>query len=142
MFSAYEGKVTRPSQSLAVVGSDYPNRRGPPRRFELAMCSAGEAILLQPEPDNPADPHAVAVFSVRGIQIGYLTAERAPLIGRMIRQGEDVAAVFQGHTAYGATIRVAFGGELPVLPEPSSVRPSTAEADPFPEWLPDDIWPD
>lgn len=131
-----------PAMSLAVVGADYPNRRGPPRRFELAMCAIGEAVLLRPEPDNPADPHAVAVFSARGIQIGYLTAERAPLIGRMIRQGEDVAAVFQGHASYGATIRVAFGGELPVLPEPKRARHSFAQADPFPEWQPDPIWPD
>jgi hypothetical protein len=42
-------------QSLAIVGIDYPNKRGPGRRFELEICKPGEPIELRPEPDNPFD---------------------------------------------------------------------------------------
>lgn len=126
-----------PQQSLAVVGADFPNKRGPGRRFEIAMCSPGEHIELIPEPRNPADPRAVAVFSARGIQIGYLTAERCGRIGQLIRQGREVRAIFQQATPYGAVIRAAFDGEVPELPE---VQP--IEASETPDFWPDPEWPD
>lgn len=102
--------------SLAVVGADYPNRRGPGRRFEIALCQPGEAVELRHEPKNPADPLAIAVFSARDVQLGYLTAERAALIGGFIRGGRDVEAVFQRASTYGAVIRVAFDGATMDLP--------------------------
>lgn len=109
------------SLTLAVVGADHPNKRGPTRRFEIAMCIPGEPAELRPEPNNPADPQAVAVYSARGIQIGYLTAERAPWIGSLIRNGREMATIFQTSTTYGALVRLAFDGELPELP-PSRER--------------------
>lgn len=122
--------------SLAVVGADHPNKRGPGRRFELALCSPAEPIELRPEPKNPVDPQAVAVFSCRGIQLGYLTAERAPWIGGMIRSGREIAAAFQEQTQWGAIVRVAFDGVAPTLP-PTRVEEqgeSSGESDGF--------WPD
>ena len=121
--------------SLAVVGADYPNKRGPSRRFEIALCQPGEPIELRPEPKNPADPRAVAVWSCRGVQIGYLSAERCGRIGQLIGQGRAVKAIFQEATRYGAVIRVAFDGDEPTLP-PSH------ESDPEPEWWPDEEWPE
>lgn len=96
--------------SLAVVGADHPNKRGPGRRFEIALCAPGEAVALRPEPKNPADPRAIAVHSSRGVQIGYLSAERAPLLGRYLSAGCAVEAVFQHATEYGAVIRVGING--------------------------------
>jgi len=119
--------------SLAVVGADYPNRRGPGRRFEIEICRPGEPIHLVPEPKNPADPRAVAVFSERGVQLGYLTAERCGLIGKAIRDGRVVRAIFQKKAPYGAVIRVAFGVD-PVLPPEE-------KGDPWPPPDPD-FWPD
>jgi hypothetical protein len=87
------------------------------------MCIPGEPIELRHDPNNPADPQAVAVYSARGIQIGYLTAERAPWIGSLIRSGREMSTVFQAATPYGAILRLAFDGELPELPpvrEPKS----------------------
>lgn len=69
-----------------------------------------------PEPKNPADENAIAVYSERGVQFGYLTAERAPLIRKYMRDGHDIAAAFQAPTSFGAYIRVAFDGAVPVLP--------------------------
>jgi len=130
--------MAQPQRSLEVVGADYPNKRGPGRRFEIELCKPGEPIELRPEPKNPADPRAIAVFSCRGVQLGYLTAERAPLIGRDLRIGREIQAIFQGKTAYGCAIRVAFDGEVPSLPD-EKPWPLPEPGDGF---YPDPEWPD
>lgn len=124
--------------SLAVVGADYPNRRGPGRRFEIEICKPGEPVQLVLEPKNPADPRAVAVLSARHVQIGYLTAERCGWIGGMIVEGRELRAIFQSKARYGAVIRVAFDGEEPVLPA-SNTSDSDGGDDAFwPDWIPPD----
>jgi len=132
-----------PALSLAVVGADFPNRRGPGRRFEIAMCSPGEPVELIPEPKNPADPRAVAVFSARGIQIGYLTAERCGRIGSLMANGHEVRAVFQKKASYGAVIRAAFDGEEPTLPaDTESELPEHDSGGGEDGFWPDDVYPD
>lgn len=117
--------------TLAVVGIDHANADGSNRRFELALCAPGERVELRPEPRNKHDRFAVAVFSARGQQIGYLTAERAPWIGSRIRAGEELAAVFQGLQGSAAYIRVRFGGGAPTLPQPrEQAPPADFEPDP------------
>jgi len=123
--------------SLHVVGADHPNRGGGNRRFEILLCTPGESVALVPEPRNPVDRNAVMVLSARGVQIGYLTADRAAWVGAMLRQGREMAGVFQQATPMGAAIRVAFDGAVPVLP--AAVM---AEADPEPEFWPDEVPPD
>lgn len=129
--------------SLAVVGADFDNKSGPPRRFEIAMCEPGEPVDLVHEPRNPADSNAIAVFSKRGIQMGYITAERAPLVLRELRAGR-VSAIFQKSERWGATIRASLDGSTPTLPESSDSRaevwppPGSDDAD----WWPDEEWAD
>jgi hypothetical protein len=65
------------------------------------------------------------------VQIGYLTAERAPYIGRMLDRGRELIGIFQELGTRSAVIRVAFDGAIPALPSPQD----TAEA-------PADFWPD
>ena len=127
------------SLSLAVVGTNFPNARGPGRRFEIELCAPGEPVELRREPTNKADPRAVAVFSCRGVQLGYVTAERAALIGKIIAEGREVAAIFQGKTAFGAIVRVAFDGEAPALRAPTGVQ---EHARPDEEFCADPEWPD
>lgn len=129
--------MTLPSMSLAVVGADFPNRRGPTRRFEIALCQPGEPVELRPEPKNPADPYAVAVFSARGVQLGYLRAERAPRIGGLIRAGREVQCIFQQATRWGAVIRAAFDGATPDLPDLPDRQPYQ-EPDFEPDFIPPD----
>lgn len=102
--------------SLAVVGINYENADGGNRRFEVELCAPGDPIHLHREPKNKHDENAVAVFTERGVQIGYLTAERAPWIGSKLAAGEEFVAVFQGLTATAAYIRILFGGGNPTLP--------------------------
>jgi hypothetical protein len=134
--------MTARSLSLAVVGADYQNKRGPGRRFELNICKPGEPIELVREPKNPADENAVAVFSCRNVQLGYLTAERAPLIGRMIANGREIRAIFQRQTHFGAWIRLAFDGEVPVLPPDRSSDNTVDDTDQDSGFYPDPIYPD
>lgn len=134
--------------SLAVVGVEYPNRDKAKsnRRFEIALCKPGDPVVLVPEPKNPADPNAVAVFSDRGTQLGYVTAERCGRIGALIREGREVEAVFQQAAPYGCVIRVAFDGALPIVDantKPIIRQPETTEgADPDFGFEPDPTWED
>ncbi|MCY1672136.1 HIRAN domain-containing protein [Novosphingobium sp. SL115] len=140
--------MTLPALSLAVVGADYDNedKARSNRRFEIALCRPGDPIELVPDPKNKADSSAVAVLSERGIQIGYVTAERCGRIGALIRSGHELRAVFQQAAPYGCVIRVAFDGELPVVDlaaQPIRPRPELAEgADPDFDFEPDADWPD
>lgn len=81
----------------------------------------------------------MAVFSCRGIQLGYLTAERCGRIGGIIRSGRELQAVFQAETDFGAWIRVAFDGEELRLPDDAG---ASVQREPEGGWFPDEIWPD
>lgn len=107
--------------SLAVVGIRFENadKAKTSRRFEVRLCRPGDPVELRLEPKNPHDSNAVAVFSERGIQLGYLSAERAPFVGALIKAAAgEVTAVFQEEQAEIAVIRVRFGGGAPTLPRP------------------------
>lgn len=128
--------------SLAVVGAGFQNKRGPSRRFELQMCSPGERVELRPEPKNPADPRAIAVYSSRGIQIGYLTAERCGWIGGMLAEGVEIVAIFQAHASFGAWIRISFDGTTPTLPSASAARSERESSLGEDGFWPDPDWSD
>jgi len=129
--------------SLAVVGADFPNKRGPGRRFEIALCAPGDALELRPEPKNPADEHAIAVYSERDVQIGYLSSQRAVYIAKLLREGHSTIAIFQGAAPFGAFARVAFDGDEAALPAPSPVAARLGDGvDPDPEWQPDEEYSD
>jgi len=135
--------LSLPDVSLAVVGADFPNAKGPTRRFELAMCHRGEPVELRPEPKNPVDPNAVAVYSCRGVQIGYLSAERAQRMTQIINQEIDVRAVFQELAPWGAYIRVAFDSSTLDLPAPADRDRSDESyqawgSDDAVDWIPPD----
>lgn len=117
--------------TLAIAGIDFPNpdKTGSSRRMEILMCHPGDPVDLRPEPRNAFDASAIAVWSERGVQIGYLSAERAPYIGRRM-QGEAIVAVFQALQGNAAYVRVRFGGGQPTLP---SVAPPAAGSSPAPD---------
>lgn len=134
-----------PAMSLAVVGADHANRDGSDRRFEILLCKPGEMVELRPEPRNRHDSRAVAVFSVRGVQLGYLTAERCGRIGSLFAAGVEIQAVFQRVAPFGAWIRVAFNGEAPTFNQtlaPDTVREERPVFDHEPGFFPDPVWDD
>lgn len=117
--------------TLAVVGIDFPNADGSNRRSEAMMTLPGEPVELIPEPKNKHDNNAIAVMSPRGVQLGYINAERAPYIGGRMARGEDAEAIFQGLDGGSAFIRIRFGGGAPTLP-PVSHKPASAPQTPRP----------
>lgn len=131
--------------TLAVVGIDFPNADGSNRRSEAMMTLPGEPIELLPEPKNKHDANAIAVIGSRGVQLGYVNAERAPYIGSRMSRGEDVVGIFQGIDGGSAFIRVRFGGGAPTLPPRSDKPPAPAQprrsrrAEPYD---PHDFYPD
>jgi hypothetical protein len=105
--------------TTSIVGIYFPDEDESKsnRRMECMLCAPGDAVELRLEPTNPYDENAVAIFSERGTQLGYVSAERAPLIGKRMKEGETIA-VFQAMHGSGAYIRVRFGGGVPTLPDP------------------------
>lgn len=128
--------------SLAVVGAGFDNKVGPSRLFEISMCKPGEEIRLKLEPKNPADPNAVAVYSARDIQIGYISAERAPLVGGAMRRGV-VDVIFQSAEPWGAVIRAHLDGTTATLPTVAKALNSDPKnLNEAQDWWPDEEWPD
>lgn len=113
--------------SLYVVGVAHANEDGSNRAFEVKMCNPGDPVELRREPKNKHDPQAVAVFSVRGCQIGYLSADRAGWIGGRLAQGQPIAAIFQEGGDTRAVIRLNLAGDPPTLPPP---KPRQREEEP------------
>ncbi|MDB5733201.1 MAG: hypothetical protein JWQ03_3096 [Variovorax sp.] len=112
--------------SLRVVGCYYDNPDGSSRQAEIANCWPGEVVELYREPDNPHDPSAVAVFSRRGVQVGYLGKDRCGWIGSKIDRKYEIHAIVErvlGATLPGSTlgliIRLNMEGDKPDL----DVRP-------------------
>jgi len=124
--------------SLAIVGAAHPNKRGPTRRFGISLCRPGDPLELRREPKNEFDEYAIAVFGPQDIQIGYVRSERAVLIAPMLDRGREVAIIFQAETESGCWARVAFDGELPVLPPIDEMEETSTEG------VDDDpgFWPD
>lgn len=91
--------------SLPAIGERHENEDGSSRQEELAQCIPGEPVRLVREPENPHDRMAVAVFSCRGVKVGYLKRDRAVWIGSKIDRGYDVRAIVErvkGATLAGA----------------------------------------
>lgn len=129
-----------PDMSLAVVGARHKNADGSSREAEIEDCKPGEPVLLLPEPDNEFDRHAIAVFSCRDVQIGYLSAERAQRIGTLM-VSNDVVAVFQRPADDAAWIRVSFDGGSPVLTDAMILGPEEVVGA-APDFYPDEGWPE
>jgi hypothetical protein len=60
-----------------IVGVTFPNPDGSSRQTILRRCFPNENVDLIPEPTNPKDPYAIAVYRKTGEQIGYLRSELA-----------------------------------------------------------------
>lgn len=52
-----------------------------PDALASADAAPGRPLTLRPEPDNPHDPHAVAVALASGDVVGYVPRELAPRVG-------------------------------------------------------------
>ena len=85
-----------------LVGESFDNPDGTSRQEEIARCRRGEHVALRWDRENAHDPAAVAVHSIRGVQIGFL--------------GQGDNREFLSYHADGqvvdATISAIYGGTL------------------------------
>lgn len=110
--------------TLAVVGLQHANADKSDRRFEALLCAPGDPVHLVREPKNKHDRLAIAVWSERWVQLGYLQADRCALIGSKMAS-DTYVAIFQGLERHSAYIRVRFGGDRPT-PPPARPAPIAA----------------
>ncbi len=103
--------------TIAIAGADHPNKRGPARHFGIKLCAPGDLLELRPEPNNPADGNAIAIYERGGIQLGYVPADKCQWFQSTIARGVELIAVFQCHTDRGGLVRIGFD-HTPSLPEP------------------------
>ncbi len=134
-----------PNMSLAVVGAAHKNADGSDRLEEIMRTEPGEQVVLVPEPENPHDRYAIAVYTMREVKIGYLSAERAPRVHAWMQEDNEIAGVFQRPTSFGAWIRVAFDGQMPELTpamlkdhDDEPARPTKGKAQ-EPDFYPDEV---
>ena len=109
--------------TMAVVGARFDNRRrkGQPtgnRQTEILLCEPGEPVELRLEPTNPADKNAIAAYSARGVQLGYLSADKTAIVHKAREEARLPRVIFQEATPWGCWIRVGLGVDptLPVAP--------------------------
>lgn len=124
--------------SLIIVGADYPNKDKSNRRTEILWSAAGELVELIPEPKNPVDPQAVAAYSARGVQIGYVGSFQAQLIGSYIKRGRVVGCIFQSVHRDGAIVRLGLDGEAPTLPDDEIESSPADDSGFYPDYIPPD----
>lgn len=86
-----------------VAGESFANDDGTDRQTSIAACRVGEALILEPEPDNPKDKNAVRVLRENGKQIGYVERKMA---ARLVDDLSDFSAF---------VARVRRGGDGPYL---------------------------
>ena len=83
--------------------------QGPKRKRPIPV---GEELSLKPEPDNPHDPHAIAVFC-GSAQIGYLPAHAAPDYGTLVGEDRVRATVHSVNETTGEVIALELTTESP-----------------------------
>lgn len=114
------GLTPSPTHAIVIAhGTDQPVK-GTSFHQQALLAVLGQRVgwrgnaALVPEPDNPYDPHAVAVWA-EGHRIGYVAKERAALLqkeiaDRLSRVGAVVAtsaSVFRtGHASIAAAIQL------------------------------------
>jgi|GEM_PF-7084492 len=61
------------------------------RQVAVSGLREGQSLDLVPEPTNPHDPHAVAVFA-KGKTVGYVPAFKSEMVSEFIAKGKTVDA--------------------------------------------------
>lgn len=89
----YRGVELRPALHTKVVGVTFDDRQK-----VVASLRPGQCLLLDREPTNPHDPHAVRVLREDGALVGYLSAEVAGRLSPQMDRGARYRAIVAGIT--------------------------------------------
>ena len=81
-----------PPIQTRVAGVSFENRDGSLRQTYVRQVSKGDALVLRREPENPFDPHAMAVdwadADGRPHQLGYVPRSLAALLAPLVDGGQ------------------------------------------------------
>ena len=83
--------------------------------YHQGLLDDGTELYLKPEPNNPYDDHAVAVFAKDGRQLGYLPQRISYQVFGDMAKGKKyrafVSCVTGGEAgnAYGINVRIEYG---------------------------------
>lgn len=124
--------------TVPIAGADFPNSRGPTRRFGIRLCAPGDPVELRPEPTNKHDGNAIAIYERGGIQLGYVPAEKCQWLHSTMARGVELVAIFQAETEHGGLVRIGFD-HTPALPEVDDAPARDRFDEDFP---PDPVWDD
>ena len=120
-----------------VAGVSYSNKDGTSRQdYVKKYCKPGLYLVLRPEPDNPEDPEATAVFvrTDKGdLQIGYITSDANRTVSSDLADGETVSAKITEITGgslqkptRGVNIEIAIGDQPSEAIQPKAVQAGKA----------------
>ena len=73
--------------------------RGDDAKNIVALMSPGEAVALEPEPENPYDENAIRVLTGDDTHIGYIAKEDAASIMPYLDQGLRAVCRITGHAS-------------------------------------------
>lgn len=82
--------------------------------YRRGFLDEGTELYLRPEPHNPYDNHAVAVFAQDGRQLGYLPQRISYQVFEDMAKGKKYRAFVGGVTggeagnAYGVNVRIEY----------------------------------
>jgi HIRAN domain len=79
--------------NLNIVGESFDNPDGASRQLEIKRCREGESVTLRAEPENKFSDQAIAVFSCRNVQIGYIGSEHCEWVARLMRNPDFEAEI-------------------------------------------------
>jgi hypothetical protein len=78
-----------------IAGASFQNADGSSRSSTIKKCEPMELLHLELDPDNPADPNAIAVKRVDGSQLGYLERRVASDLHQDAGKSVSWSAVFK-----------------------------------------------
>ncbi len=84
-----------------IAGVTHENSDGSSRQQIIARCHAGERLILQAEPENPYDPHAVKVLRTNGEQLGFLGARLAAELQPYLLGGQTIPSCIANFSGGG-----------------------------------------
>lgn len=133
----YVRTMARPRQRIFdLVGEGRDNSDGSSRQAELRGCLPGEPVTLQREPDNPYDPNAILVVSMRGIGLGHFNREDAAALAPALDAGQACAAIIHelrgglpGYPNFGCRVCITWAGQQPISCVPLDESQTLFEAD-------------
>ena len=96
-----------------IYGVTFENPGGVNRQTIIANCDQGEALALVREPLNSHDSNAVAIFTMSGQQLGYISRDLSAEIAERLDRGSPVTARISDITG-GTAERPTFGVNIEV----------------------------